>query len=123
MFASGTLVASHGRLLATLPPVRPARRSIPCAFGAVSAADFVLRATGVNADAVRLRTVAKPRFTEWGEVIAEVHDGVIALPDDAIMMAVIHRHGNAPATPVLGVLQGWSTLARRARDVDRARQP
>ena len=64
---------------------------------------------GVNAGHVRLRTVAKPRFTEWGEVTAEVRDGAVVLPDDAIMMAVIHRHGQAPATPVLGVLQGWST--------------
>jgi adenine deaminase len=62
----------------------------------------------VNAGHVRLRTVAKPRFTEWGEAIAEVRDGAVVLPDDAILMAVIHRHGNAPATPVLGVLQGWS---------------
>jgi adenine deaminase len=61
----------------------------------------------VNAGQVRLRTVAKPRFTEWGEAIADVRDGSVVLPDDAILMAVIHRHGKAPATPVLGVLQGW----------------
>jgi adenine deaminase len=42
-------------------------------------------------------------------VVAEVRDGVMVLPDDAIMMAVIHRHAKAPAAPVLGVLQGWST--------------
>ena len=62
----------------------------------------------MNAGRVRLRTVAKPRFTEWGEAVAEVRDGAVMLPDDAILMAVIHRHGNAPAAPVLGVLQGWS---------------
>ncbi len=31
------------------------------------------------------------------------------LPDDALMMAVIHRHGHASPTPVLGMLQDWST--------------
>jgi len=56
-----------------------------------------------------VRTVAKPRFTEWGDVVADVHDGAISLPEDAIMMAVIHRHGEAPPAPVLGILQGWST--------------
>jgi adenine deaminase len=75
----------------------------------LSEADFVLRATGINAGHVRLRTVAKPRFTEWGDVVAEVRDGAVVLPDDSILMAVIHRHGKAPAAPVLGVLQGWST--------------
>ena len=108
VFASGTLVASHGRLLATLPASPPGTPLDTMRIRRLLAADFVLRATGVNADAVRLRTVAKPRFTEWGEAIADVQDGVISLPDDSIMMAVIHRHGNAPATPVLGVLQGWS---------------
>lgn len=62
----------------------------------------------MNTGRVRLRTVAKPRFTEWGEVVADIRDGAVVLPDDAIFMAVIHRHGKAPARPVLGVLQGWS---------------
>ncbi len=31
------------------------------------------------------------------------------LPDDATLMAVIHRHGRAPAAPRIGVLRGWST--------------
>ena len=33
----------------------------------------------------------------------------VVLPDDAIIMAMIHRHGRAPAAPVLGILRGWST--------------
>ena len=74
----------------------------------LSASDFVLARGGANAGRVRLRTVVKPRFTEWGEAVADVRDGVVVLPDDAIMMAVIHRHAKAPARPVLGVLQGWS---------------
>ena len=58
----------------------------------MSASDFVLDAGGANAGRVRLRTVVKPRFTEWGEAVAEVRDGAVVLPDDAILMAVIHRH-------------------------------
>ena len=33
--------------------------------------------------------------------------GAVVLPEDALWMAVIHRHGLAPATPVMGVLRGW----------------
>jgi adenine deaminase len=109
VFASGELVAADGRLRTALPLGPPGAPVATMQLTAVSDADFVLRAPGVNAGHVRLRTVAKPRFTEWGEVVAEVRDRKVVLPEDAILMAVIHRHGKAPATPVLGVLQGWST--------------
>jgi adenine deaminase len=108
VFTSGNLVAKDGRLIV---PLCEGPRGAPMDTMRVpklSPGDFVLRAPGVNVGQVRLRTVAKPRFTEWGEVIACVRDGTVALPDDTILMAVIHRHGNAPARPVLGVLQGWS---------------
>jgi adenine deaminase len=109
VFGSGKLVADDGRLLV---PLAEGPRGAPLDtthIPRLSEGDFVLRAPGVNAGQVRLRTVARPRFTEWGEVIADVRDGAVELPNDAILMAVIHRHGHAPATPVLGVLQGWST--------------
>jgi adenine deaminase len=109
VIASGTLVASHGRLLATLPSLPPGAPMDTMRVRRLAAADFVMHATGVNTGAVRVRTVAKPRFTEWGDVVADVHGGAISLPEDAIMMAVIHRHGEAPPAPVLGILQGWST--------------
>lgn len=109
VFASGALVAADGRLLSTLPSSPPGAPLETMQLQPLSDADFVLRADGVNSGRVRLRTVSKPRFTEWGEVIAEVRDGAVVLPADAILMAVIHRHGKAPATPVLGVLQGWSS--------------
>ena len=49
-------------------PTRRARRSDTMHVPPLAAEDFRLRAPGVNAGRVRLRTVAKPRFTEWGEV-------------------------------------------------------
>ena len=108
VYASGRLVARDGELLEPLP-VSPAgmpadTMQVPC----LAASDFILRAPGVNAGQVRLRTVARPRFTEWREVVADVKDGAVVLPDDSLMMAVIHRHGHAPPTPVLGILQEWS---------------
>ncbi len=109
VFVSGELVAADGRLLVALPSAPPGAPLETMQVQPLSEADFVLRAAGVNAGRVRLRTVAKPRFTEWGEAVAEVRDGAVMLPDDALLMAVIHRHGKAPAIPVLGVLQGWTT--------------
>jgi adenine deaminase len=108
VFASGALVAADGRLLTALPPSPSGAPLQTMLLEPLSNTDFVLGA-GVNTGHVRLRTVARPRFTEWGEVVAEVRDGAVMLPDDTILMSVIHRHAKAPATPVLGVLQGWST--------------
>jgi adenine deaminase len=106
VFASGRLVAGDGRLVVPLLP-SPAGAPIDTMHVKRQRADaFRLRA---NAEAVRLRTVVKPRFTEWGEVAADVRDGAVVLPDDGIMMAVIHRHAKAESAPVLGILQGWST--------------
>jgi len=105
VFASGKLVAEDGQLVV---PLRSSPAGAPIDTMHVkhlSEDDFRLRA---NTGAVRLRTVAKPRFTEWSEVTAAVRDGTVMLPDDAIMMAVVHRHAKADATPVLGILQGWS---------------
>lgn len=105
VFASGLHVAEAGRLVA---PTRPDRGGLPTNtmhLDRLAPGDFQLRASG---DAARLRTVNKPRFTEWAEVPATVANGVMRLPEETIMMAVIHRHGRAPAAPVLGVLQGWS---------------
>jgi adenine deaminase len=106
VFSSGALVAEDGQLVVPLQSSPPGAPIETMHVKCVSEEDFRLRA---NAEAVRLRTVAKPRFTEWGEVAAAVRDGAVVLPDDAIMMAVIHRHARADATPVLGILQGWGT--------------
>jgi adenine deaminase len=109
VFASGALVAADGHLLAPLPPLPAGAPLDTMRLAPLSADGFALRAPGVNAGRVRLRTVAKPRFTEWCETTAEVRDGAVVLPDDVTVMAVIHRHGKAPAAPVIGILQGWST--------------
>jgi adenine deaminase len=107
VFVSGRQVAAEGRLLAPLRPDLPGAPTGTMHVPTLTQADFRL-AAGVNTGRVRLHTGAKLRFTEWGEVVADIRDGAVVLPDDAIFMAVIHRHGKAPARPVLGVLQGWS---------------
>jgi adenine deaminase len=105
VFASGVPVAAGGRLCAA---VRPDPVGLPpdsMHLAPLTPAAFELRAGGAS---VRLRTVDRPRFTRWGALEAPVENGVVALPEGAILMAVIHRHGRAAATPVLGVLTQWS---------------
>ena len=104
VFAGGRHVAAGGRLLVALPPEPQPIAPAPLPVPMLAPADFTLPARGA---AVRLRTIHRPRFTAWGEAVAEVHAGAVVLPADAILMAVVHRHGAAPARPVLGVLTGW----------------
>lgn len=108
VFASGRHVAASGQLLTALRP-----DPVPAPTGTVQLAPlteaaFRLTAAPPADGMVRLRTVKKPRFTEWGEITASVRNGVVELPDEATLMAVIYRHGSEPAKPVLGVLEGWS---------------
>jgi adenine deaminase len=109
VFTSGRHVAAAGKLLFELraDPVPAPTGTVKLA--PLSPADFELRVPAVTDGIARLRTVVNPRFTRWGEIEAPVRDGVVALPEPAIFMAMIHRHGLAPAVPTLGVLEGWSS--------------
>ncbi len=105
VLASGSVVADGGRLVSAIRPDAVRLPADTMHVAPLTPSDFQLRAGG---DSARLRTVNKPRFTEWSEAEAKVENGVVRLPDHTIMMAVIHRHGRAAPAPVLGVLQGWS---------------
>jgi adenine deaminase len=109
VFVSGRQVASGGKLTMSLRADAVAAPTGTMKLGPVSPEDFRLRVPAVTDGIARLRTVVNPRFTEWGEIAAPVHGGVVTLPAEAIFMAMIHRHGLAPAVPTLGVLEGWSS--------------
>lgn len=104
---SGVVAARAGKLITeprpeTQPLPPPTMRLAP-----MNGDDFRLRASGTGL--VRLRTVVTPRFTTWGELSVPVEHGECVLPEDTLLMAVIHRHGHAPATPVIGVLENWGS--------------
>ena len=106
VYASGRLVGRDGGAVA---PIRAARMQPPVAsvqLASLAAEDFRIRPPG-DEGIVRLRTIHTPRFTRWAELRAPVRRGLVLLPEDALLMAVMHRHGAADARPVLGVLQGW----------------
>ncbi|MEO0683266.1 MAG: adenine deaminase C-terminal domain-containing protein, partial [Pseudomonadota bacterium] len=57
----------------------------------------------------RIAIIDRPRFTRWAEREVPVECGRVAPPSDLARIAVIHRHGRAPAAPRLGFLGGWGT--------------
>jgi adenine deaminase len=109
VFSSGRHVAAGGRLTSSLRPDPVKAPTGTVKLSPLAPDDFMIRVAGTTNGTARLRTVVNPRFTEWGEITAPVRDGVVALPERAIFMAMIHRHGLAEPTPTIGVLEGWST--------------
>ncbi|SLN70760.1 Adenine deaminase 2 [Roseivivax jejudonensis] len=104
VYASGHEVARDGQLVADIPA--PVARSAPSSMHLEPFVpeDFTLRAEGPS---VQVTTVAKPRFTEWSRKTLQVVGGKVVLGNGMIQIAVMHRHGQAPATPSLGILDGW----------------
>jgi len=68
--------------------------------------DFRVPTTGRR---VRVATIDRPRFTQWGEVETVVKDGFVVPPAESTMIAVAHRHGKADSRPSVGFLTGWGT--------------
>lgn len=65
--------------------------------------DFQTRASGTTA---KVATIMHPRFTQWGERVVSVKNGVLVCPDDLIQMAVVNRF--AAGTPTrLAFLENW----------------
>lgn len=60
-----------------------------------------------NAKRVRVATIDKPRFTQWGEAETTVLDGYVVPPEGSTMIAVTHRHGRAEPVTRTGFLRHW----------------
>lgn len=104
VLVSGTLVAQKGTMLIEpapmdASPLRDSMRLTPRTSN-----DFKVRSEGKR---VRLATIDRPRFTEWGEVEADVAGGFVVPPDGATMISVTHRHGKADPVTRTGFLTGW----------------
>lgn len=99
-------VIRDGAVLGAMPDasVVPEAFRKTCALDPLAPGDFTVAASGPRA---RIATIAKPRFTEWGEALAEVRDGRIVPPGGTTMIAVIHRHGARSAKPAVGFLEHW----------------
>ncbi|GAA3114363.1 adenine deaminase [Rhizobium viscosum] len=105
VIANGRLIAENGMIRDRLPsfdagPLMQSVKLVPLAED-----DFRIPANGSK---VRLATIDRPRFTQWGEAQADVRDGFVVPPAGSAMIAVAHRHGLADDKPRVGFLTGWS---------------
>ncbi|NTF85605.1 adenine deaminase [Agrobacterium rhizogenes] len=104
VIANGEIVARAGKIAGTVAPLDTAPLQNSIKLEPLSEDDFRVPANG---NRVRLATIDRPRFTQWGEIEAEVADGYVVPPAGTTMIAVAHRHGKADGRPRVGFLTGW----------------
>ncbi|AYM08434.1 adenine deaminase [Agrobacterium tumefaciens] len=104
VLAEGRAVAEGGHMLIEVPAcdATALEGSMKLPLRAVN--DFRVASEGVK---VRLATIDRPRFTQWGEAETDVKDGFIVPPEGATMISVTHRHGKAEPVTKTGFLTGW----------------
>ncbi|CAN7606410.1 adenine deaminase [Ensifer sp. Root142] len=104
VIAGGKQVAVAGRMIDALPRTNVEALAGTMKIEPLSETDFAIASTGSK---VRVATVDRPRFTQWGEVLAAVENGFVVPPQGATLIAVAHRHGRADSKPRVGLLTGW----------------
>lgn len=104
VLAGGRVVAEGGHMLAEAPAcdATALQGSMKLPLRAVN--DFRVASEGAK---VRLATIDRPRFTQWGEAEADVKDGFVVPPEGRTMISVTHRHGMAEPVTRTGFLTGW----------------
>ncbi|KXG83960.1 adenine deaminase [Agrobacterium bohemicum] len=104
VLASGTPVAEAGKMLVDLTEMDAAPLKHSVKLTPRSPSDFKVKSEG---NRVKLATIDKPRFTQWGEAEAAVENGFVVSPEGATMISVTHRHGKADPITRTGFLTGW----------------
>lgn len=104
VLAGGRAVAGAGHMLVDIPACDATALEGSMKLPLRAADDFRVACEGAR---VRLATIDRPRFTQWGEAEAEVKDGFVVPPEGATMISVTHRHGKAEPVTRTGFLTGW----------------
>lgn len=104
VITNGTLAAEAGRIIGAVAEIDPELLRDSIKLTPLGEDDFRVPATGSR---IRLATIDRPRFTQWGEIEADVEDGFVVPPTGTTMLAVAHRHGKADGQPRIGFLTGW----------------
>ena len=104
VLAGGKAVAEYGRMLVDTHVCDTTALEGSMKLPSRSADDFRVKSGG---EKVLLATIDRPRFTQWGEVEADVKDGVVVPPEGVAMISVTHRHGKAEPVTKTGFLTGW----------------
>ncbi|MBB6221952.1 adenine deaminase [Rhizobium leguminosarum] len=104
VISSGRIVARDGGMQGDIKQLDTAPLENSVKLPQFVADDFRIPSKG---ERVRVATIDRPRFTQWGEAETEVRDGFVVPPAGSAMIAVAHRHGKADGIPRLGFLTGW----------------
>lgn len=104
VFSNGVLVARNGELLKRLTSVDPSALTRSMKIEPLTCNDFRVAAKGQS---VRIATINRPRFTEWGARQARVVNGFVVPPEGTTLIAVAHRHGRGDSRPRVGFLENW----------------
>jgi adenine deaminase len=106
VLVSGVPVARDGAMAGVVTSTDPAPLRDSIKLTSLQESDFQVPSEGRQ---VRLATIARPRFTQWGETGADVEDGYVVPPEGTVLIAVTHRHGRADSRTRVGFLEGWGT--------------
>ncbi|MDP9813624.1 adenine deaminase [Rhizobium tibeticum] len=106
VIANGEIVSTAGEMNVRMPSFEIAALQNSVKLSALTENDFRVPAEGRR---VRVATIDRPRFTQWGEAETVVEDGFVVPPAGSTMIAVAHRHGKADGRPRVGFLTGWGT--------------
>ena len=106
VLVNGTAIARAGSLTVQAGQTDSARLTGSVKLELLAESDFRIPAEGTKA---RVATIDKPRFTRWDERVTEIRDGFVETPEDATLIAVVHRYGRADSRPRVGFLTGWGS--------------
>lgn len=104
VIANGAIVSTSGEMNAQLRSFDTVALQNSIKLTALAEDDFRVPATCKR---VRVATIDRPRFTQWGEAETGVDGGFIVPPVGSTMIAVAHRHGKVDGRPRVGFLTGW----------------
>ncbi|MBY4610422.1 adenine deaminase [Rhizobium sp. 9T] len=104
VISGGRIVARNGSMEAAVQRLDRAPLENSVKLPPLVENDFLIPSEGAR---VRVATIDRPRFTQWGEAETEVRDGFVVPPAGSAMIAVAHRHGKTDGVPRIGFLTGW----------------
>ncbi|WP_210335993.1 adenine deaminase [Ensifer sp. ENS09] len=106
VIVDGKMVADTGRMIEPLSSIAAETLHGTMKIAPLSDDDFRIPADGTR---VRVATIDRPRFTQWGEAVAQVEGGFVVPPEGTTLIAVAHRHGRTDSRPRVGLLSSWGT--------------
>ncbi|MEE4404187.1 adenine deaminase [Enterobacter mori] len=110
VYVAGKLIARDGAMIEPIVDmILPLPRDT-VRLSALADDDFRMTIDNAKHGVARLRHISGARFTQWGEVDAQVRHGVVAIPDGFSLIWVQHRHARHAAKPQLALLEGWGEL-------------